>query len=377
MRRRVPTLLCALLLCSVLVGAVPVAGAQQTDGTHLEAQLQPDGDAEWTVSVRLPISSDDEREAFEALASRFEAGESDLELGEDAFERAVSEASTASGREMALESPRRDSEVVTLAQNGDTPEAYGELRLEFSWESFARVGENNTLYIDDAFNTTDGTWLPGLGADQTLTIRAPAEYGAPTTSPIGADEGDLYWEGPKTFEPGYFNIVYQPATTDPVDTEGIPTLLIAGALVLSGAALLLGVYLLMARRRGEDTTADDSLWPWSDDDSASTPASEPPSAEPDTPSTPADPDTSEPEAEPDLDLFSDAERVEYLLERNGGRMKQATIVKETGWSNAKVSQLLSSMDDDDQVDKLRIGRENLISLPGEGVGELDESETPD
>ena len=53
-------------------------------------------------------------------------------------------------------------------------------------------------------------------------------------------------------------------------------------------------------------------------------------------------------------------------------MKQATIVKETGWSNAKVSQLLSSMDDDERVDKLRIGRENLISLPGESIGELDD-----
>ena len=48
-------------------------------------------------------------------------------------------------------------------------------------------------------------------------------------------------------------------------------------------------------------------------------------------------------------------------------MKQGTIVTETGWSNAKVSQLLSAMDDDDRIDKLRIGRENLITLPDEDV----------
>ena len=69
----------------------------------------------------------------------------------------------------------------------------------------------------------------------------------------------------------------------------------------------------------------------------------------------------------DEELLSDEERVERLLADNGGRMKQAQIVSETGWSNAKVSQLLSSMDDDDRVDKLRIGRENLISLPEESV----------
>jgi uncharacterized membrane protein len=54
-------------------------------------------------------------------------------------------------------------------------------------------------------------------------------------------------------------------------------------------------------------------------------------------------------------------------------MKQATIVKETGWSNAKVSQLLSAMAEDDRVDKLRIGRENLISFPDEDVTDIDSS----
>ncbi len=44
-------------------------------------------------------------------------------------------------------------------------------------------------------------------------------------------------------------------------------------------------------------------------------------------------------------------------------MRQAAIVSETGWSDAKVSQLLSSMADEDRVEKLRLGRENLISLP--------------
>jgi uncharacterized membrane protein len=53
-------------------------------------------------------------------------------------------------------------------------------------------------------------------------------------------------------------------------------------------------------------------------------------------------------------------------------MKQANIVKETNWSNAKVSQLLSSMDEAGRVDKLRIGRENLITLPDEEPGDFGE-----
>ena len=56
MRCRVPILLCALLVCSAALGAVPAAGQQQVDGTHLEVQLQTDGDAAWNVTVRMPIA---------------------------------------------------------------------------------------------------------------------------------------------------------------------------------------------------------------------------------------------------------------------------------------------------------------------------------
>ena len=53
-------------------------------------------------------------------------------------------------------------------------------------------------------------------------------------------------------------------------------------------------------------------------------------------------------------------------------MKQANIVKETGWSNAKVSQLLSTMAEEGTIDKLRIGRENLISFPDEDITDIDQ-----
>jgi uncharacterized membrane protein len=64
-------------------------------------------------------------------------------------------------------------------------------------------------------------------------------------------------------------------------------------------------------------------------------------------------------------LLSDEEQVLTLLRKNDGRMKQAEIVDATDWSNAKVSQLLSGMAESDEILKLRIGRENLITLPEE------------
>jgi hypothetical protein len=61
-------------------------------------------------------------------------------------------------------------------------------------------------------------------------------------------------------------------------------------------------------------------------------------------------------------LVSDEELVFEMLQAESGRMKQSEIVEVTDWSKAKVSRLLSGMADDDQLVKLRLGRENLICL---------------
>ncbi|MGQ3413624.1 hypothetical protein [Natrinema versiforme] len=71
------------------------------------------------------------------------------------------------------------------------------------------------------------------------------------------------------------------------------------------------------------------------------------------------------EAESDHEEFvTDRERVRQLLRENGGRMKQSNIVDSVDWSKAKVSRLLADLEDDDQITKLRLGRENLVCLPG-------------
>ena len=71
------------------------------------------------------------------------------------------------------------------------------------------------------------------------------------------------------------------------------------------------------------------------------------------------------DAETDHEEFlTDQERVQQLLQENGGRMKQSNIVDSVDWSKAKVSRLLADLEADDQVTKLRLGRENLVCLPG-------------
>ncbi len=64
------------------------------------------------------------------------------------------------------------------------------------------------------------------------------------------------------------------------------------------------------------------------------------------------------------EFMTDQERVHKLIRENGGRMKQSRIVDSVDWSKAKVSRLLAELEEDDQVTKLRLGRENLVCLPG-------------
>ncbi|MFP8953652.1 helix-turn-helix transcriptional regulator [Natrialbaceae archaeon A-arb3/5] len=82
-------------------------------------------------------------------------------------------------------------------------------------------------------------------------------------------------------------------------------------------------------------------------------------------------------AETPPELLSDEGRVVQLLVKNGGEIRQHRITDETGWSKSKVSRLCSSMCDDGTVEKITVGRENVISLPEERPDETARSPAAD
>ncbi|WP_255171698.1 helix-turn-helix transcriptional regulator [Natrononativus amylolyticus] len=88
-------------------------------------------------------------------------------------------------------------------------------------------------------------------------------------------------------------------------------------------------------------------------------------------------DTTEPEVQPSRgDVMTDRERVRELVTENGGRMKQSAIVDSVDWSKAKVSRLLTDLEEDDEITKLRLGRENLVCLRGHEPPASRSSEQP-
>ncbi len=346
---RVPVLVFGIAWILILSGSIGVVGAVSGDGMlqgqsaneqieqTITINVSENGNADVRISQRLPAETDAQQAAFDQLANEFERGEHDI--GGTAIIRIVEEVDQDLDRTMDV----RNEQRVTNRSNG-----VGTLTHTFVWTNFANVSEDR-ITIGDAFRVDGTNWLGSLEAGQQLTITVPDGY-AITSSPQGHEDNRITWMGPETFTAGDIEITLERTAFGPFleESTAIMVALLVGAIVITG--------LWTYRRRQRSTTPAETTTTPQPSTSTETTADEPPA---------------ENEAPVDPELLSDEERVTRLLEKNDGRMKQAMIVEETGWSSAKVSQLLSKMEEDGQINKLRIGRENLISLPEENVTEFD------
>ncbi|MDQ2055183.1 hypothetical protein [Halobellus sp. H-GB7] len=68
------------------------------------------------------------------------------------------------------------------------------------------------------------------------------------------------------------------------------------------------------------------------------------------------------------ELLSNEERVLAFIEHEGGRVKQQEVAQTLDWTDAKTSQVVRKMRDEDELDGFRLGRENVLVLPGEDLG---------
>ncbi|WP_049984303.1 hypothetical protein [Halorubrum sp. BV1] len=405
-------------------------GVDPTTATRIRIEPAPDGDARWTVSVRYALTDEADRAAFETVGDRFANGEigpsADLFAG---FAREASRNLNRTMRIESAEREaivHEDTSSFDVAD--EDAAAVGELRLSFVWTAFL-TQDGEELVLGDALTTPDGTWLRSLEPGQTLEVTTPDGYTVTSTTASLRDNAVVI-EGPRTFDEGEgVAVVYASTGTPGPPWTMLAAAIVVGALIIAGSIVSYrrrerdvaagsddaGASPTTAddTRAGETGASDASVGNPETSDASSgesdaggraadgtetprdgTPAKSGDPTEPDAPGdsgtepaagasadtqTDSGPDESGPTEssdsaegreradEIDQSLLSDEERVEHLLVDNGGRMRQADIVSETGWSDAKVSQLLSAMTDEGRVEKLRLGRENLISLPDSGT----------
>ena len=329
------------------------------DATVTRIRVLPNGTAEWSLTIRMQLDSDAAEEEFAAFQEEFAANRSAfIDDYREPRVDAVSDAENLTGREMTATG--FDAETGTEA----VVRQRGFVTYQFRWVGFAPV-ENGTVRAGDVFES--GLFIEENGI---IVIESPDDY-EPTTVEPEPDEtgnGELRWEGPVSFADRRPSAAFVPVDSpsdDPGDTtedspdsttdEGteqqgdngsgglsVGTVLFGTA----GLAVLVGVGSFYLYRRRQHSDPDDTPPP--DGVGAGTGAAGGAETATDTGEMP--------------DLATDEDRVLAALEAEDGRMRQSELADELDWSPSKASRVLSDMADDGEIEKLRIGRENVIDL---------------
>ncbi|OLZ41710.1 hypothetical protein A6E15_12255 [Natrinema saccharevitans] len=345
------------------VPSVRAAETPEADTTVTRIAIAENGAARWSVTVRTRLENDSDVDNYEAFQGQFR---SDRDSYVEEFERrmtgVVSSASESTGRSMNASGFRAETSIQ------EVPRRWGTVTYSFRWSNFAAV-DGNGMIVGDVFE--GGLYL---GEDDRLRIVPPTGYAPVETSPP-PDEVDgttVVWGGPKEFADRQPTVRFDgsdsAAESDTDGTAGSPRL----SFLLGGTLVILAILGVVVAAFGRDEVTRALSWPRFGSDSVSEPTGSPDDGSDDTTKQPA---ANEPRAESGTssvsstaassvpaDLATDEDRVRALLERNGGRMRQAAIAEELEWSASKTSRVVSGMAAENDVEKLRIGRENVIDL---------------
>jgi hypothetical protein len=361
------------------------------DRTEFRITVHPDGSAEWTFRFKQTLANETERAEFRTFADRFASEETALYTDFRRRARALTaEGTNATDRPMNATDFSKRASVNALGNQGT-------VEMSFRWVAFAPVSTDGTVVVGDVFQ--GGLYIR---ADQRLVVSTGAGVAfteaAPEPDSISgdslADSESITWEGERSFTDERPRIVLAPPPTatappetseteTPGNEEGTPTPADSATgsvgtspapdggsgllpIVGLGAVLVLGLGAAFAYRSGmfdgAGTTAIDDGDDGDTGDGGDGGDAGGATADPEAAAA-VGAAASEPSV-PGEELLSDEDRVMGLLDEQGGRMKQVEIVERTDWSKSKVSMLLSDMEDDGEISKLRVGRENIISKRG-------------
>lgn len=326
-RVRTTVVLTGLVLAVAASGAL---GAPETEATDesITAALAPTTDfdavtvriavghdrrAEWTISYRYGFDDPDARAAFERW-NRSRRGPPGRFV-DQLRTHAVPAAESRTGRSMSVGN-------ATVRADQVTPTS-GTITYRFTWTNFAGRSDGE-LVVGDA--------IAGyrLGPREALLIEWDDPYRRVRVAPDpdAARDGVVRWDGERLF-----------ASDRPVVAlDGGGPVLPMWALALLGVVIALG-----AGWTGRDAIARVRTRAASGDAT----------------------DGGADDGTDDLDLRTDEEVVLDALDRHGGRMKQQTLLDEVEWSRTKTSDVVTDMHEAGQIDRFRLGRENVITLPGE------------
>ncbi|WP_277541250.1 helix-turn-helix transcriptional regulator [Haloarcula laminariae] len=357
MSRAVVATLAAVLVVASLAASPAVAASSadrlQTpdrfDTTTFRVMLYENGSATWTIEHYQPLETVNETEQFRAYAENFQDNETALYRNfVDDAEALTRTGTNKTGRQMDARNFERSAGVEPGQERGS-------VRMSFLWTNFSQVYDRRVV-ISDVFD--DGFYL-GDGQRMVFEHETSMEFTAAEPAPDSlsspdslAESRSVTYAGEQSFSDSRPYVELGPPDSGATATPNATTAATAAGesmwqLALVLAVVALGAVAAAAWRSGAAAAV------LGDDDGDGGTATAPPA------------DTAPGTAVEETELLDDDDRIVKLLEENGGRMKQVDIVETTEWSKSKVSMLLSDMEEDGDISKLRVGRENIISLAGE------------
>ena len=355
----------AVVLAGAIVALPAAASAQAVNQTGSASgpsafndsqwviTVYENGSARWTHRYKQPLENETEVEQFRAYATRFTDETTPLYTRFRTQATGLTEAgANASGRPMSARGFSRGATVSS--QPGST----GVVEMSFLWTNFSATTDSG-IAVGDVFEggiqiRSGASIVFEAGPD--LSIAWDSVKPAPDASVNGSTGGNdsVTWFGERQFATGQPRVVFveQSSGIDGSSALGDSMVWLAAALAV---AVVLGAVVV---RRSDGSQSSESEAATTEERTAETaPAGTAKTAD-EPPATAAEPEVSAAE------LRSDEEIVRSLLGENDGRMRQSEIVDETGWSKSKVSMLLSEMAETGELSKLRVGRENIVSLDG-------------
>jgi len=316
---------------------------EDADRIHIDVSIAENGTAQVTSDYQFYPDENGSMARWESLQSNISTNtDSYVATERRQWNETVAKGENATEREMNI------SNLSVTTEEDSRPEEIGHAKVTFQWSDFAHV-ELNRIEA--------GAALSGftLSNETTLQFRWPEEYavyesdGEPQVDPSPDERSDrsVKWEGETNFpddQPRLVLIKNGDSTAAQPSADGgpsMPWVIVFLALALLATVGIAGWLRSRNRPRSGGTDGETDV-AWRADGSSAA-------------------DSSMTETPPEL--LSNEERVLRLLEQHGGRIKQQDVVSELDWTEAKTSQVVGDLREDDEIEVFRIGRENVLSLP--------------
>ena len=278
-----------------------MASASCEESNSIYIKIYDDGNALWTLETRFELKTQEDVNFFNDYVSILEEDRDIIIQGKkDSLQEIVNTVAYSSGRDMNIDNISLDYQVVDSINI-----KYGLVRFKFLWKNFG-LKDKNSIIIGDAFNK--GSYIK---EGEVLLIEYPEDYTIYSINPEPTEKRDrsLFWYGPKIFMENEPNIFLKKSS---IFNSSI--IIIFGFIVLF-SIIILTIYLITNKKKKNLPI-----------------------------------------------LMSDVDKIKNILKSSGGKCFQNDVVAQSGLSKSKVSQIISEMEKNGEIDKQKYGKNNLIIL---------------